>query len=243
MDFAGVDPISEPIPIQPAQHYSMGGIPTNVDGETQLPGLFAAGECACVSVHGANRLGGNSLLETLVFGARAGRKAAERVVSERKGFNKTAFQEHLRTFQSGLEEIFERKREEQSFLIKDEMKELMTSQVGIFRKEFDLKMAKEKIKELKKRFLKVGLKQRGLAFNNEFIQYRESEGMLHLAEVIAEGALTRKESRGSHFRVDHPERDDEHWLRHTLFYKTPEGPRLDYKEVTMTSYLPKERTY
>jgi succinate dehydrogenase / fumarate reductase flavoprotein subunit len=243
MDFAGVDPISEPIPIQPAQHYSMGGIPTNVDGETQLPGLFAAGECACVSVHGANRLGGNSLLETLVFGARAGRKAVERVGSERRGFNKTVFQEHLRTFQSGLEEIFERKREDQSFLIKDEMKGLMTSQVGIFRKEFDLKMAKEKIKELKKRFLKVGLKQRGLAFNNEFIQYRELEGMLHLAEVIAEGALTRKESRGSHFRQDHPERDDEHWLRHTLVYKTPEGPRLDYKEVTITSYLPKERTY
>jgi succinate dehydrogenase / fumarate reductase flavoprotein subunit len=243
MDFAGVDPISEPIPIQPAQHYSMGGIPTNVDGETQLPGLFAAGECACVSVHGANRLGGNSLLETLVFGARTGQKAAERVESERKGLNKTVFQEHLSTFQSGLEEIFERKREEQSFLIKDEMKGLMTSQVGIFRKEFDLKMAKEKIKELKKRFLKVGIKQRGLAFNNEFIQYRELEGMLHLAEVIAEGALTRKESRGSHFRVDHPERDDEHWLRHTLVYKTFEGPRFDYKEVTITSYLPKERTY
>jgi succinate dehydrogenase / fumarate reductase flavoprotein subunit len=243
MDFAGVDPISEPIPIQPAQHYSMGGISTNVDAETQLPGLFAAGECACVSVHGANRLGGNSLLETLVFGARAGRKAAERVRSERQGFNKTVFQEHLRTFQSGLEEIFERKREEQCFLIKDEMKALMTSQAGIFREEFDLKMAKEKIKELKKRFLNVGLNQRGLAFNNEFIQFRELEGMLHLAEVIVEGALTRKESRGSHFRVDHPERDDEHWLWHTLVYKTPEGPRLDYKEVAITSYLPRERTY
>jgi succinate dehydrogenase / fumarate reductase flavoprotein subunit len=243
MDFAGVDPISDPIHIQPAQHYSMGGIPTNVDGETQLPGLFAAGECACVSVHGANRLGGNSLLETLVFGARAGRKAAERVRTERQGFNKTVFQEHLRTFQSGLEEIFERKREEQSFLIKDEMKALMTSQAGIFRKEFDLKMAKEKVKELKKRFLKIGLKQRGLAFNNEFIQYRELEGMLHLAEVIVEGALTRKESRGSHFREDYPNRDDEHWLRHTLAYKTPEGTRLDYKEVTITSFPPKERTY
>jgi succinate dehydrogenase / fumarate reductase flavoprotein subunit len=243
MDFAGVDPISDPIHIQPAQHYSMGGIPTNVDGETQLPGLFAAGECACVSVHGANRLGGNSLLETLVFGARAGRKAAERVGSEKKDFNKTVFQEHLRTFQSGLEEIFERKREEQSFLIKDEMKALMTSQAGIFRKEFDLKMAKEKVKELKKRFLKIGLKQRGLAFNNEFIQYRELEGMLHLAEVIVEGALTRKESRGSHFREDYPNRDDEHWLRHTLAYKTPEGTRLDYKEVTITSFPPKERTY
>ena len=243
MDFAGVDPIFEPIPIQPAQHYSMGGISTNGDGETQLPGLFAAGECACVSIHGANRLGGNSLLETLVFGARAGRKAAERVGSERKGFSKPVFQERLRAFQSGLEEIFERKREEPGFLIRDEMKASMTSQVGIFRKEPDLKTAEEKIKELKRRFLKVGLKQRDLAFNNEFIQYWELEGMLHLAEVIVEGALTRKESRGSHFREDHPDRDDEHWLRHTLAYKTPEGTRLDYKEVTITSYPPGERTY
>jgi len=243
MDFAGVDPIFEPIPIQPAQHYSMGGIPTNGDGETQLPGLFAAGECACVSIHGANRLGGNSLLETLVFGARAGRKAAERVGSERKGFSKPVFQERLRAFQSGLEEIFERKREEPGFLIRDEMKASMTSQVGIFRKEHDLKTAEEKIKELKRRFLKIGLKQRDLAFNNEFIQYWELEGMLHLAEVIVEGALTRKESRGSHFREDHPDRDDEHWLRHTLAYKTPEGTRLDYKEVTITSYPPGERTY
>jgi succinate dehydrogenase / fumarate reductase flavoprotein subunit len=243
MDFAGVDLILEPIPIQPAQHYSMGGIPTNVDGETELPGLFAAGECACVSVHGANRLGGNSLLETLVFGARAGRKAAERVGLEKKDFNKTIFWERLRAFQSGLEEIFERKGEEQSFLIRDEMKTLMTSQVGIFRKEFDLRMAKETIKELKKRFLGVGLKQRDLAINNEFIQYCELEGMLNLAEVIVEGALTRKESRGSHFREDYPNRDDEHWLRHTLTYRTPEGIRLDYKEVTITSYPPKERTY
>ena len=243
MDFAGVDPIFEPIPIQPAQHYSMGGISTNGDGETQLPGLFAAGECACVSIHGANRLGGNSLLETLVFGARSGRKAAERVGSERKGFSKPVFQERLRAFQSGLEEIFERKREEPGFLIRDEMKASMTSQVGIFRKEPDLKTAEEKIKELKRRFLKVGLKQRDLAFNNEFIQYWELEGMLHLAEVIVEGALTRKESRGSHFREDHPDRDDEHWLRHTLAYKTPEGTRLDYKEVTITSYPPGERTY
>ena len=154
MDFAGVDPILKPIPIQPAQHYSMGGIPTNVDGETQLPGLFAAGECACVSVHGANRLGGNSLLETLVFGERAGRKAAEQVDKEREIRHDTVFQNHLRAFQIGLEEIFERKTEEPSFLIRDEMKALMTSQVGIFRNEPALalgkredKRAKEKISE------------------------------------------------------------------------------------------------
>jgi succinate dehydrogenase / fumarate reductase flavoprotein subunit len=243
MDFAGVDPTLKSIPVQPAQHYSMGGIPTNVDGETSLFGLFAAGECACVSVHGANRLGGNSLLETLVFGARAGRKAIERVEAEKKSFNKTVFQERLRAFQSRLEGIFERKREEPGFLIRDEMKALMTSQVGIFRKESALLAAKEKIKELKKRFLRIGLKQRDLAFNNEFIQYYELEGMIHLAEVIVEGAVAREESRGSHFRVDFPNRDDEHWLRHTMAFKTAEGVKLDYKEVTITSYPPKERTY
>jgi succinate dehydrogenase / fumarate reductase flavoprotein subunit len=243
MDFAGVDPVLEPIPIQPAQHYSMGGIPTNVDGETQLPGLFAAGECACVSVHGANRLGGNSLLETLVFGERAGKKAAEQVDKEREIPHEIVFQNHLRAFQSGLKEIFERKKEESSFLIRDEMKVLMTSQVGIFRKESALLASKEKIKELKKRFLKIGLNQKDLPFNNEFIQYWELEGMLQVAETIVEGALARKESRGSHFRVDYPNRDDEHWLRHTLAFRTAEGVKLDYKKVTITSYPPKERTY
>ncbi len=243
MDFAGMDPILDPIPIQPAQHYSMGGIPTNVDGETQLPGLFAAGECACVSVHGANRLGGNSLLDALVFGERAGRKAAEQVDKAREIPDKAAFENHLREFQSGLKEIFDRKTEETSFAIRDEMKAVMTSQVGIFRNEPALLTAKEKIKELKQRLLRVGLKQKDLAFNHEFIQYWDLEGMLHLAETIAEGALARKESRGSHFRVDFPNRDDEHWLRHTLAFKTTEGVKLDYKEVTITSYPPKKRTY
>ncbi|OGP92262.1 MAG: fumarate reductase (quinol) flavoprotein subunit [Deltaproteobacteria bacterium RBG_16_47_11] len=243
MDFAGIDPILNPIPIQPAQHYSMGGIPTNRDGETPLPGLFAAGECACVSVHGANRLGGNSLLETVVFGARAGKKAAQKAEGGKSGTYHTLFQERLRAFKSELEKIFERKGKELAFQLRDEMKSLMTYQVGIFRKESDLWSAREKIKELKGRLLHVGVKQRGLAFNYEFIQFWELEGMLHLAEVIVEGALTRKESRGSHFRVDYPQRDDEHWLRHTLAFKTPEGVRLDYKEATITSYPPKERTY
>jgi succinate dehydrogenase / fumarate reductase flavoprotein subunit len=243
IDFAGIDPIFEPIPIQPAQHYSMGGIPTNIDGETPLPGLFAAGECACVSVHGANRLGGNSLLETVVFGARAGKKAVQKAGSERGGPDQTLFQEHLRAFQLSLKKIFERKGNEPCFRLRDEMKSLMTYQVGIFRKESDLQMAKGKIKELKKRLLNVGIKQKGFAFNYEFIQYWELEGMLDLAEVIVEGALARKESRGSHFRVDYPNRDDKHWLRHTLASKTPEGLKLDYKKVTITSYPPKERTY
>jgi succinate dehydrogenase / fumarate reductase flavoprotein subunit len=243
IDFAGIDPILEPIPIQPAQHYSMGGIPTNINGETPLDGLFAAGECACVSVHGANRLGGNSLLETIVFGARVGKKVAQKAKEEKAGPNQALFQERLRAFQSKLEEISERKGEETCFQLRDEMKSLMTYRVGIFRKESDLQMAKRTIKELEKRLLNVKIKHKGLTFNYEFIQYLELEGMLHLAAAIIEGALAREESRGSHFRTDYLHRDDEHWLRHTLAYKTPEGLRLDYKEVTITSYPPKERTY
>jgi len=242
-DFAGVDPIMEPIPIQPAQHYSMGGIATNLDGETSLPGLFAAGECSCVSVHGANRLGGNSLLETVVFGTRAGRKAVQRVEMEKFHMNEKVFQEHLRAFQSGLEEILERKGQEPCFRLRDEMKALMTSQVGIFRKGSDLLSAKERIRGLKERLGRVGIKQKGPDYNYELIQYLELEGMLHLAEVIVEGALARKESRGSHFRLDCPNRDDEHWLCHTIAHKTLDGPRLEYKGVTITSYPPKERTY
>jgi len=243
MDFGGVDPIEKPIPIQPAQHYSMGGIDTNIDGATFLPGLYAAGECACVSVHGANRLGGNSLLETIVFGMRAARKASQESEKEKNPFHKNTFQESLKAFRTTLEERFNRRGEEFCFRLRDELKSLMTTQVGIFRKESDLRSAKEKIKELKERSNQVEIKQRGLAFNYEWIQYLELEGMLHVAEVIVEGALTRKESRGSHFRVDRPDRDDKHWLRHTMAYKTPRGPRLEYKKVTITSYPPKERTY
>ena len=243
MDFAGIDPISNPIPIQPAQHYSMGGIPTNVDGETTLPGLFAAGECACVSVHGANRLGGNSLLETIVFGARSGETAAQKARAKGNHLDKTFLQERLKAFESRLGEVFGRKDEEPCFRLREEMKATMTSQVGIFRKESDLLSAREKVRGLKERFGRIGIKQKSLAFNHELIQYLELEGMLHVAEVIVEGALARKESRGSHFRIDFPKRDDEHWLCHTLAYKTPEGPKLGYKPVTIKNYPPKERTY
>jgi succinate dehydrogenase / fumarate reductase, flavoprotein subunit len=243
IDFAGIDPISEPIPVQPAQHYSMGGISTNLDGETSLSGLFAAGECACVSVHGANRLGGNSLLDTLVFGARAGRKLAQMAEVEEQSFNRTVFQEKLTSYQSSLEEIFRRKGEEPCFQLRDEMKALMTSQVGIFRKESDLFFARERIRELKQRLKKVGLRQKTFSFNYELVQYLELEGMINLAEVITEGALARKESRGSHSRLDFPNRDDAHWLRHTMATRTPEGPKLEYKDVTITNYPPEKRTY
>ena len=243
VDFAAIDPVATPIPIQPAQHYSMGGIATDGDGETCLPGLFAAGECACVSVHGANRLGGNSLLDTLVFGKRAGTKVVERTRSEKVGLERSLFEEQLNAFEANLAKTFNRERKEPGFRLRDEMKALMTFQVGIFRNESELTLARQKVRALKGRFRNVGVKQHGLAFNNEMIQVLELEGMLSVAEVIIEGALARKESRGSHFRLDHPERDDTNWLRHTLAFMTPDGPRLKYKDVTITSYPPKERTY
>ncbi len=243
MDFAGVDPILGPIPVQPGQHYSMGGIPTDLDGETLLPGLFAAGECACVSVHGANRLGGNSLLDTLVFGARAGKKALQRTEAKKQGADEKAFHRQMKAFQSDLDELLGRKAEEPCFRVRDEMNRVMTSQAGIFRKEQDLLSARERVRELKERLKRVGLKQKSLAFNHELIRYLELEGMVHLAEVIVEGGLARKESRGSHFRTDYPERDDRNWLRHTLAYGKPEGPRLEYKDVKITHYPPEKRTY
>ena len=242
-DFAGVDPVTQPIPIQPAQHYSMGGIPTNLDGETPLPGLFAAGECACVSVHGANRLGGNSLLDTLVFGARAGKKASQTGGLENAPSRNALLQDSWNMFQSHLEELFSRHGDQACFQVRDEMKSLMTSHAGIFRKEPDLLVARDTIRQLKERFKQITVRQRGLAFNYELIQYLELEVMLHVAEVIVAGALARNESRGSHYRVDYPARDDEHWLRHTLAFHAPDGPRLEYKDVTITNYPPKERTY
>lgn len=242
IDFAGIDPISDPIPIQPAQHYSMGGIPTNIDGETPLSGLYAAGECACVSVHGANRLGGNSLLETLVFGKRAGEKAASSI--DRGHKDATAiFKQTCNQFKSYLNEILKREPKELCFKLRDELKALMTYQVGIFRKESSLQSARAKVRDLKERLNQVGIKQKTFHFNHELIQYFELEGMLDIAEAIIEGALARKESRGSHFRIDFPKRDDEHWLRHTFAYKTPDGPKLEYKPVTLTSTSPQQREY
>jgi len=245
LDFAGIDPIKDPIPIQPAQHYSMGGIPTNIDGEAPLPGLYAAGECACVSVHGANRLGGNSLLETLVFGKRAGEQAAHHVNLNKRDKKDEipSLQKACNRYLSNLNSLLQREGREPCFPLRNELKSLMTNQVGIFRNESNLLAAKEKVKGLKQRLNQIGLQKRALRFNHELIQFLELEGMLDVAEVIIEGALLRRESRGSHFRTDYPHRDDEQWLRHTMAYKTPEGPRIEYKPVTITSYQPKERIY
>lgn len=239
--FAGIDPIEHPLPVQPAQHYSMGGISTDLEGETPIVGLFAAGECACVSVHGANRLGGNSLLETIVFGARAGRKACKRIGG--KKVDQEIFKRYHKSFEDKLKIIFEGDGKESCSKIRDELREMMTSHVGIFREEKKLLLVKKNMEALKCRFRLIRLRSKPLAFNFELIQYFDLESMLNIAEVIIQGALERKESRGAHYRLDYPFRDDQKWLKHTLAYKDDGHIKLEYQEVMITEYPPIERKY
>lgn len=242
MDFAGVDPIEEPIPVQPGQHYSMGGIASSPTCETPLKGFYAAGECACVSVHGANRLGGNSLLETIVFGKIAGEMAAQYVKNAHYGSD-SALEDGLRIEKEKIETLLKRDSGEPIYQIREELKKVMFEKVGIFRLEKEMQDCLEKIKELKERYKNIYCKNKGKVFNYELINALELEGMLDIAEVICKGAIKRKESRGSHYRIDYPEREDENWLKHTLAYYTPDGPDLKYKEVTITMFEPKKREY
>jgi succinate dehydrogenase / fumarate reductase flavoprotein subunit len=244
VDFAGVDPIKEPIPVQPGQHYTMGGIDCDKDGATEVRGFYAAGECACVSVHGANRLGGNSLLETIVFGQRAGAAALEyvRAKSERKA-GERSLEDALGQTQQAIRRLMEGTGTEDLSAVREEMKQLMASNVGIFREESAMADAVDKIKELQERHRRGGIKYKGRKFNLDLLWNIELEGMLDVAEVIAKGALTRQESRGSHFRMDFTERHDENWLKHTVAKYTPDGPKFSSKEVTITQWQPQARTY
>jgi succinate dehydrogenase / fumarate reductase flavoprotein subunit len=250
MDFAGIDPIEEPLPIQPAQHYSMGGIPTDSDGVTPLKGLYAAGECACVSVHGANRLGGNSLLETIVFGKRAGEHAARKAgKSEMARFapaqppSQDVLKEAVAIEEARLTGWLCAGEGERPADIRDDLTHLMTEKVGIFRDEQNLKEALAKIKELRARFAKTTVRNNTRRLNQELVTALDVQGMLDLAELVTLGALARTESRGSHFRTDFKQRDDEHWMKHTLARLTDAGPQLTYSPVRVTKYKPTKREY
>ncbi|MEW6033591.1 MAG: FAD-binding protein [Chloroflexota bacterium] len=244
LHFLGLDPIHSPIPIQPGQHYSMGGIDCNVDGETPLPGLLAAGECACVSVHGANRLGGNSLLETIVFGKRAGEKAAQYVKGrEWKDAGDAVFDGVLKQVESRVGALSQGSGREEPSAIRQELKETMFSNVGIFRDRLPMEMALNKVKELQGRYRRLRPVGKGRVFNLDLLRAYELRGMLDLAEAITAGALARKESRGSHSRLDFKQRDDQSWMKHTLAHCTADGPRLSYKDVTITKWQPEERKY
>ncbi|MEV6178848.1 succinate dehydrogenase flavoprotein subunit [Streptomyces sp. NPDC052016] len=249
--YLGIEPYTDPIPIQPTAHYAMGGIPTNVEGEvladntTVVPGLYAAGEVACVSVHGANRLGTNSLLDINVFGRRAGIAAAEYS-------QKADFVELPENPASLVEEQIERLRSstgtERVSTLRRELQETMDANVMVFRTEQTIKTAVEKIAELRERYRNVAIQDKGKRFNTDLLEAIELGNLLDLAEVMAVSALARKESRGGHYREDYPNRDDVNFMRHTMAYREvgddgTETVRLDYKPVVQTRYQPMERKY
>jgi succinate dehydrogenase / fumarate reductase flavoprotein subunit len=224
----------------------MGGIDTDVDGRTVMPGLLAAGECACVSVHGANRLGGNSLLETVVFGRRAGAAVARDILGhERSEGPGVSDGRAVAEVQARVDELAGREGSEDAYAIREEMTEVMRWQYGIYRDEATMKDGVDKLLALKERLKKAKLRHTGGVWNIDMIRTMELEGMLDVALSIASGALVRTESRGSHSRVDFETRDDARWLKHTLAFHQPEGgpPRLDYKPVDMGLFEPQERKY
>ena len=241
LSFSGIDCIEEPIPIQPTAHYSMGGIPTDVNGQVLgTSGLFAAGECTCVSVHGANRLGGNSMMETIVFGRRAGISAVNFV---KKSGLQPVPAGALEDVEHEILEIKHKNGHENVADIRYELQSIMTEKCGIFRNKDDLTEALQLIKTLKARFNCINIKDKGLIFNTELLEALELRNLLVFSEVIVAGALARNESRGAHSRTDFPKRDDEQWLVHTLAYPGESGPVLEYKPVIITKYSPQRRTY
>ena len=239
-NFAGVDPVVSPIPIFPAQHYMMGGVGTNIRGETNIAGLYAAGEAACVSIHGANRLGGNSLLETLVFGKQAGLAAAAHAASASAPELNDS---DVADAEAPVRRMMSRTDGEDPQAIRTAMQQTMDRYVGIYRTEADLLEGLRQIRAIQKRFEQVRVVDRSNVYNLNLTDALETGHMLELAEVIVVGAFARTESRGAHSRVDYPSRDDAHWMRHTLARKTPEGPNLTYAPVGYTRWEPKERVY
>jgi fumarate reductase flavoprotein subunit len=243
-NYGGVDPVYEPIPVRPVVHYMMGGIHTNIEAATPLPGLYAAGECACVSINGANRLGSNSLTELLVFGARAGR-AAVAFAREHPRCDLPALEAQAKDEQERIRKNFisNVNGKERIATLRTEMTATMESGAGIYRTEASLKTTCDKLAELKDRFKSVTLDDHSLSFNTELITALELDFMLDIAEAVAHAALARKESRGSHQRTDYSQRDDQQFLAHSLVYRADGPPRIDYLNVVITRWPPAERKY
>jgi len=245
LKYENIDPAKEMIPVRPVVHYMMGGIDTDIHGATSLDGLYAAGETACVSINGANRLGSNSLTELLVFGARAGKAAAE-YASRQKEFSRSL--EALATDEGRrIEKAFfsgDGNSEDSIATIREDMHQAMEEGVGINRDEDSLKQTQRTIETLQERLRNVSIEDHSYTFNTELISALELTSMLDLSETIIQSALERTESRGSHQRTDHPERDDENFLVHSLAYKSGDGPpKIEYKPVTITNWPPGERVY
>jgi succinate dehydrogenase / fumarate reductase flavoprotein subunit len=245
--YLGVEPKKEGVPIQPTAHYAMGGIPTNVHGEvvmdaaaTVLPGLYAAGECACVSVHGANRLGTNSLLDIVVFGRRAGVNAAEHAAAVGHA--------ELPDDPAGavtrmLEELAGHPQGERAAAIRADLQAGMDNKAGVYRTETLLKDMEVELASLRERYGRVWVQDTSRRYNTDLLETIELGFLLDLAETLVVSARARQESRGGHSREDFPARDDRQWLKHTLAHRADGGVKLDYKAVTVTRYQPMERKY
>ena len=242
--YLGLDPIHEPIPVRPGQHYIMGGVSTNLKGETTVPGLYAVGETACVTINGANRLGSNSLSECLVFGKSTGLAAA--AYARKKDWPRGgAAKEHLAKESARIfDGLMKREFGKESVAgIRKEMQQIMDHDVGIFREEKGLTDACAKLATLRQRFANVGMMDKDRVFNTELTQALELDFMLDVAQAIAWSALNRRESRGAHSRTDYTTRDDANYLKHSMAYRTDGAPRIDYLPVTITKWQPQERKY
>jgi succinate dehydrogenase flavoprotein subunit len=242
MTFAGVDPIHEPIPVRPGAHYHMGGVDTDhEEGVTELEGLYAAGECACVSVHGANRLGGNALMETITYGRRAGAAAADWALTH----TTVAVPQSVEVdAQRELKALLDRRDGERPWQIRDELAKTMHENFGVFRREKQMKEQERIVGFLRERYENVVVDDKGEVFNNDLTQALELGYLLELAACMVVAGIERKESRGAHARpYDFPDRDDEKFLKHTIVRWVGDQPVLDWKPVTMTKWQPQERTY
>ena len=243
IDFIGIDPVVEPIPIMPCQHYSMGGIDTNVRAETEIKGFYAAGECACVSVHGANRLGGNSLLDTIVFGKLASLSIPEYLEGSRVKPDEALLLKRKAEIEARIGRLVS-KGAERPAKIQLDLSTTMNTYVGIFRQKGEIEEALANIARIKERYRDVHVSSSILRMNYELMNAFDLEYMLEVGHTIAKGALLREESRGSHSRLDFPRRDDEQWLKHTVARMGEDGaPSISFKEVVMTRYQPMERKY
>lgn len=243
ISFLGIDCIDQPVPVQPGQHFIMGGIDTDKDGATRLPGLFAAGECASVSVHGANRLGGNSLLECVVMGQRSGAAAARYVKGKSGAVKESVLADAAKKAIGEVDALLKSDGKERLVTLRDTMAETMSDKVGIFREEKTMKEALATIQELRVRYRQIGVDAKHRKFNLDLLRTIELGGMLDTAETMAAGALARQESRGAHSRRDFKTRDDANWMKHTLAQYTRDGARLEYEPVTVTKWQPEERKY
>jgi len=242
LDFGGIDPIDQPIPIQPAQHYSMGGIACDVTGQTEVPNFYAAGECAAVSVHGANRLGGNSLLETLVFGRLAAEAIQGRLADDVPAGDERLVEQQTREQLARVERL-RRSGSVPQQEIRNALRTVMSAQVGLFRQAGELADAVQRIAALREQYQQVRLVTPPQPYNFEIPSVLELESQLYLAEITARGALARTESRGAHFRTDYPARDDARWLRHTIARLEGGQVRLSYDAVDTSLHAPAARTY